>query len=219
MIVSSMGDHVHVYASGTASALSLDGQPSVELPAEGADFSSVAAGAHELVLTQGGEEYKLAIEVMAAPALNAFVESGQNVGTLVVVTGQDKSSVSLNGKALQQETRGGQLRIANLEPKEYVVRVVQARLSGCSRTEDPHSQRPAGKACLWLASRSPHGFAQHPGRPRRSHGFRRPDYRGNRTARWHAHPSTIAPGDHVIELRKDRFKSKQFKKHFVVGTP
>jgi hypothetical protein len=31
--------------------------------------------------------------------------------------------------------------------------------------------------------------------------------------------STIAPGDHVIELRKDRFKPRQIKKHFVVGAP
>jgi hypothetical protein len=31
--------------------------------------------------------------------------------------------------------------------------------------------------------------------------------------------SAIAPGDHVIEFRKDRFKAKQIKKHFVVGTP
>jgi hypothetical protein len=31
--------------------------------------------------------------------------------------------------------------------------------------------------------------------------------------------SAVAPGDHVIELRKDRFKPKQIKKHFVVGTP
>ena len=31
--------------------------------------------------------------------------------------------------------------------------------------------------------------------------------------------STIAPGDHVIELRKDRFRPRQIKKHFVAGTP
>jgi hypothetical protein len=31
--------------------------------------------------------------------------------------------------------------------------------------------------------------------------------------------STIPPGDHVIELRSDRFKPKQIKKHFAVGTP
>src|SRR6202012_2808705 len=99
--------------------LSLDGQPPLDLPAEGAELSSVAAGAHELTVSRGGEQYKLAIEVASTPALSAFVESGQNVGTLVVVTGQDKSRIFLNGKALDQQTRGGQLRIANLEPKEY----------------------------------------------------------------------------------------------------
>ncbi|MGH9496159.1 MAG: hypothetical protein ACRD3B_14265, partial [Candidatus Sulfotelmatobacter sp.] len=31
--------------------------------------------------------------------------------------------------------------------------------------------------------------------------------------------STIAPGDHTIELRSDRFKTKQLKKHFAVGAP
>jgi hypothetical protein len=31
--------------------------------------------------------------------------------------------------------------------------------------------------------------------------------------------STITPGDHTIELRNDRFKPKQIKKHFAVGTP
>ena len=31
--------------------------------------------------------------------------------------------------------------------------------------------------------------------------------------------SSVSPGDHVIELRKDRFKARQIKKHFVAGTP
>jgi hypothetical protein len=31
--------------------------------------------------------------------------------------------------------------------------------------------------------------------------------------------ATISPGDHTVELRKDRYKSKQLKKHFAVGTP
>jgi hypothetical protein len=30
--------------------------------------------------------------------------------------------------------------------------------------------------------------------------------------------STVNPGDHVVELRKDRFKPKQIRKHFVIGT-
>jgi hypothetical protein len=30
--------------------------------------------------------------------------------------------------------------------------------------------------------------------------------------------ASINPGDHVVELRKDRFKPRQIKKHFIVGT-
>jgi hypothetical protein len=29
--------------------------------------------------------------------------------------------------------------------------------------------------------------------------------------------SSVSPGDHTVELRKDRFKPRQFKKHFVAG--
>jgi len=30
--------------------------------------------------------------------------------------------------------------------------------------------------------------------------------------------ATVNPGDHTIEIRKDRFKAKQIKRHFVVGS-
>jgi len=30
--------------------------------------------------------------------------------------------------------------------------------------------------------------------------------------------STVSPGDHTIELRKERFKSRQFKERFVMGS-
>ena len=219
VIVSSMGDHVHVYASDTAAKLSLDGQSFLDVPAEGADLSSVAAGAHELVLSHGGEQYKLAIEVTAAPAVSAFVESGQNVGTLVVVTGQDKSRVFLNGKALPQETRGGQLRIANLEPKEYVVRVVKPGFQDAPDQMIRIRKGEQGRLVFGLLPVPHMAVLNIQGGPagatvlidQTPAGTVQPD--GTLTL------SAVAPGDHVIELRKDRFKAKQIKKHFVVGTP
>src|SRR5581483_7510581 len=123
MAVLTMGDRLLIYTSFVGGKISLDGKPPADLPIEGLELTSLAAGSHELVVTQNGDEYKLGIETTPNPALNIFVESGQNVGTLVVVTGQDKAKVFLNGKALNQQTRGGQLHIPNLEPKEYVVRV------------------------------------------------------------------------------------------------
>jgi hypothetical protein len=219
VVVSTMGDHVHVYSSDARAKLSLDGQPPVDLAAEGTDLSSVAAGAHELTLSRAGEQYKLEIEVTAVPSLTAFVESGQNVGTLVVVTGQDKSRVFLNGKALPQQTQGGQLRIANLAPKEYSVRVDKPGYQDAPEQKIRIRKGEQGRLVfgllpvLHMASLIIQGAP--PGATvlidQASAGTVQPD--GTLTL------STIAPGDHVIDLRKDRFKSRQIKKHFVVGTP
>jgi hypothetical protein len=218
-VVSSMGDHMHVYSSDAGAKLSLDGQPTIDIPAEGADLTSVTPGAHELTISRGGEQYKLAIEVTAAPVLNAFVESGQNVGTLVVVTGQDKSRVFLNGKALPQETRGGQLRVANLEPKEYVVKVSKSGYQDAPEQKIRIRKGEQGRLVFGLFPVPRTATLILQGGPpgatvlidQANAGTVQPD--GTLTV------SAVVPGDHVVELRKDRFKPKQFKKHFVVGTP
>jgi tetratricopeptide (TPR) repeat protein len=218
VVVSSIGDHVHVYSSDATAKLSFDGRPAVDLSTAGADLTSVAAGAHELTVTHGGEEYKLSIEVAAAPALTAFVESGQNVGTLVVVTGQDKSLVFVNGKALPQATKGGQLRIANLEPKEYTVRVEKAGFQDVPEQKIRIRKGEQGRLVFGLLP-VPHmaSLSIQGGPPgamvlidHANVGAVQPD--GTLTI------SSVAPGDHVIEVLKDRFKPRQIKKHFVGGT-
>src|SRR5579862_4680923 len=219
VIVSSMGDHMHVYASDSAAKLSVDAQAPVDIPADGVDLSSLTAGAHELTISRSGEEYKLSVDVTASPALNAFVESGQNVGSLVVVTGQDKTKVFLNGKGIEQQTQGGQLRIANLEPKEYVVRVTKPGFQDVADQKIRIRKGQQGRLVFGLlpvphmaslvVQGGPAGAAVFVDQV--SAGTVAPDGSLNLVA--------ISPGDHVIELRKDRFKPRQIKKHFVVGTP
>ncbi len=219
VVVSSMGDHVHVYASDVSAKLSLDGQPPADLTAAGVDFLSLTAGTHELTVSHAGENYKLQIEVAAAPALTAFVESGQNVGTLVVVTGQDKSRVFLNGKALPQLTERGQLRIANLVPKEYVVRVQKDGFQDVAEQKIRIRKGDQGKLVFGLLP-APHmaSLTIQGGPPgatvlidQVTVGTVEPD--GTLTL------SSITPGDRVIELRKDHFRARQIRKHFVAGTP
>jgi serine/threonine protein kinase len=219
IVVGSMGGHVHVYSSDSNAKLMIDGQPPADLTANGLDLPSVAAGSHELTLIHGGDQYKLPIEVDATAALAAFLESGQNVGTLLVVSGQDKTKVFLNGKALPQLTRGGQLRIANLEPKDYSVRVSKSGYEDVA--EQKIKIRKGEQARLVfnlqpvvsMGSLSIHGAL--PGATvlidQISTGTVQPDGSFNF--------SSVAPGDHVIELRKDRFKPRQIKKHFAAGSP
>ena len=217
VVVASTSDHLHVYTSDSAARLSLDGQAPLDITQDGLDLPSVAAGAHELTLSQGNDQYKLDIEVAATPALTTFLESGQNVGTLLVVTGQDKTKVFLNGKAVAETSRGGQLRIPNLEPKDYVVRVFK---NGFLELPDQSIRIRKGEQSRisfnlqpvpHLASLSIQGAA--PGTTvlldQAAIGTVQPDGTLN--------VSTINPGDHVVELRKDRFKPRQFKKHFVAG--
>ncbi len=219
VVVSSMGDHVHVYASDVSAKLSLDGQPPVDLTAAGVDLPGLAAGAHELNVSHAGENYKLPIDLAAAPAVTAFVESGQNVGTLLVVTGQDKSRVFLNGKALPQLTERGQLRIANLEPKEYAVRVAKDGFQDVPEQKIRIRRGDQGKLVFGLLP-VPHmaSLTIQGGPPgatvlidQLTAGTVQPD--GTLTL------SSISPGDHVIELRKDRFRARQIRKHFAAGAP
>jgi hypothetical protein len=144
-------------------------------------------------------------------------ESGHNMGTLIVVAGQDDARVFLNGKLQRQLTQAGQLRLPNLELKDYVVQVSK------SGFEDPPQQtiriRKGEEAKLIfnlqlqprLASLTIQGGA--PGTTvlvdQTVVGIVQPD--GTLSV------SSINSGDHTLELRKERFRARQFKKHFAVG--
>ncbi len=144
-------------------------------------------------------------------------ESSSNLGTLVVVAGQDNASVFLNGKLQRQLTQAGQLRLPNLELKNYVVQVTK------SGFQDPPQQqiqiRKGEQARLvFNLQPQPHlaSLTIQDGAPgttvfvdQASVGSIQPD--GTLSV------STINPGDHTVELRKDRFKPRQFKKHFAAG--
>jgi tetratricopeptide (TPR) repeat protein len=145
------------------------------------------------------------------------VQSTHNLGTLLIIAGQDDAKVFLNGKLQPQLTRAGQLRLPNLELKDYVVQVSK------SGFQDPPQQkiriRNTDPAKLVfnlqpqpsLASLTIQGAA--PGTTvfvdQTQVGTIQPD--GTLSI------STVNPGDHTVELRREKFKPRQFKKHFVVG--
>jgi len=153
-------------------------------------------------------------------------ESGHNLGTLLVVAGQDDAKVFLNGKLQRQLTQAGQLRLPNLELKDYVVQVSK------SGFQDPPQQRihiRNGEPATLVFNLQPKNLQPQPrlasltiqgGAPGTTVlvdqtlvGTIQPD--GTLSV------STVNPGDHTVELRrdrdKDRFKPRQFQKHFVAG--
>jgi hypothetical protein len=217
VVVSSMTDHLHVYSSDSSVKVSLDGQTPLDVPQDGLDLTSVSVGGHQLAVTRGSDVYKLDIEAGATPTLSTFLESGQDMGTLLVITGQDNAKVFLNGKLQRKPTAGGQLRIPNLELNDYVVRVSK---SGFQDLPEQKIRIRKGEQAKVIFNLQPMVISSSltiqggvPGATvlidQTPVGTVRSD--GTLTV------ATVKPGDHTVELRKERFKPRQIKKHFSLG--
>jgi hypothetical protein len=218
MVVGNMGSRVHVYCSEPDAEISLDGQQSSKLSQAGVELQDVAAGPHDLLIQYAGDQYKLAIDVGQGPTLTTFLESGKNIGTLLVETHEDGVKVFLNGKAQPKLTRDGQLLIPNLVPKEYVIAVDKP---GFQETAPERTVIRKGEQSAVMFSLKPvPRFASlsirggYPGTQvfldDKPVGTVQPD--GTLSLQ------SITPGDHAIMLRKDRFVTKQLQRRFIAGS-
>ena len=141
--------------------------------------------------------------------------SAANVGTLLIVTGEDDARIALNGQLQAQLTQSGQLRLANLEPKDYVVQVSKSgfqepaaqtiRIRKAEESKLVFNLQPQPRAASLII----HGGA--PGTAvlvdQKLVGTIQPD--GNLSV------SSINAGDHTVELSKEGFKPRQFKQQFL----
>ena len=217
VVVSNHGSRVHVYCSDPAARLSLDGRAAAAMGENGWELPQVSLATHELALIHGQDQYKLVVDVGATPSLAAFLESGRNIGTLVIVTGEDKARVYLNGQLQKGTTQGGQLRIPNLEPKDYVVTVSKAGFQDLPPQKVRVRKGEQAKLSFSLQP-VPHlaSLSMQGGTPG-AQVLIDQVVAGLVQADGTFSLATITPGDHTIELHKDRFKPKRLQKHFVAG--
>jgi hypothetical protein len=218
VIVAGRGDRLHVNCSDPSARVSLDAQTSIAVTDQGADLGPVAPGPHQLTVSLGHDEYKLDVDAGPAPALSTFLQSGQNIGTMLILTGQDKARVLLNGKLQPGSTgQNGQLRIANLEPGEYTVRVFKSGFQDAAEQKIRIRKGQQGKlnfslqpiphfAALRIQGGTPGAVVSIDQQPV-----------GTVQADGTLSLPAVNPGDHVVELRKDRFRPRQATKHFVAG--
>jgi hypothetical protein len=218
VVVSNSANHLHVYYSEAHAKVSLDNQPDAEMGSDGIDISNVAPGAHQLNLSQGSDHHSVAIDVGTAPSLSAFVLSDQNIGTVLVVTGEDDVQIYLNNQLQKKTTKGGQLRIPNLAPKGYTIRVAKngfqspPEQQATIRKGDSTKLNFALTPFLHAASLSIDGVAT--GTSVLLDGV----VIGTQQAEGRFRFPSVAAGEHAIELRKERFNPKVLHKHFVAGS-
>ncbi|MFZ0287429.1 MAG: protein kinase, partial [Terriglobales bacterium] len=218
VVVGNLGNRLQVSASDPTVKLTLDGQPPAEMSQNGWPFTSVTPGSHELILVQGSSQYKLDVDAGPTPTLNTFLESGRNVGTLVVVTGEDKVHVFLNGQPQKETTHGGQLRISDLEPQDYVVKVSKNGFQDLPEQKVRIRKGEERKLAFNLQPLPRFGTLSIQGGPPGAQVLIDQLPAGTVQSNGSFTAPNITPGDHVVELRKDRFKPKRLQKRFAVGT-
>ncbi len=157
------------------------------------------------------------VTLKVSPKDQPPAESGRILGTLIVVAGQDDARVFLNGELQRQLTQAGQLRLPNLELKDYVVQVSK------SGFQDPPQQKiriRKGEESRLIFNLQPQprlaSLTIQGGAPGTTVLVDQ-TLVGTIQRDGTLSVTTVDPGDHTVELRNDGFKPRQFKKHFVVG--
>jgi tetratricopeptide (TPR) repeat protein len=144
-------------------------------------------------------------------------ESTPKVGALLVAAGQDGARVFLNGKLQPQLTQAGQLRLPNLEPKDYVVQVSKTGF------QDPPPQAirirkgEQGKLVFDLQPQPRLASLTIQGGDPGTTVLVDQTLVGTVQPDGTLFVSTVSAGNHTVELRKERFKPRQFKERFVGG--
>lgn len=155
-----------------------------------------------------------------APVDQPPAESAHKVGALLVATNQDGASVFLNGKLQPQVTQSGQLRLPNLEPRDYVIQVSK---SGFQDLPPQKIRIRKGEEAKVVFNLQPQPPPQHLASLTIQGGAPGTTVLIDRALVGTIQPdgalfvSPVNPGNHTIELRRERFKPRQFKKLFVVG--
>ncbi len=128
VIVSSFGNNARVAASSGPVKLTMNGQPQADASPGGVDLQGFQPGAVELAVGEGPTLKTMQETFTATPALTVFLRPEKaapgmgNLGTLLVVTGEDDVRVFVNNREQKTRTARGQLRVPT-PPGKVQVRV------------------------------------------------------------------------------------------------
>jgi hypothetical protein len=219
VVVSNSANHLHVYYNDPHAKVSLDGQLEVEIGNDGVDIPNAAPGPHQLSLSQGSDRHNVAVDVSVAPTLAAFLISDQDIGTLLVATGEGDAQVYLNNQLQKKTTnKDGELRIPNLAPKNYTVRVAKNGFQNPQEQQISIRKGDLAKVNFTLAPVQHAASLAIDGLAAGTSVLLDGIVVGTQQADGKFRFPSVSPGDHVIELHRDRFNPKILHKHFAASS-
>jgi len=217
VLVSSVGSQARVFTSAGPVKLAVNGQPEGDAGPAGVDLKNFHPGADEIVVGDGKDQHSLNESFTPGPMLTAFFKSDLNIGTLVVATSEDDVRVFVNGKEYRRRTKNGQVRIPAIG--QVSVRVAKdgfqnepAQTADVKKGSEVRLEFKL-RALPQVSSLQIHGAT--PGAEvlldQKNVGAVGSD--GNFIY------STVAPGDHTIDLRRDQYTPKHLQRSFKAGQP
>ena len=220
VVIGNLASRVKVYCSEPGAEVSLDEQPPAKVSPEGLELPQVPLGTHQLLVKNAGDQYRLSIDTGSSPALTTFLQSGNNIGTLLVTASEDGAQVFLNGRPQKLLTRGGggRLRIPNLEPKEYMISVAKPGFQDVAPQKIVIRKGEQSSVNFNLVPIPRFASLSIRGAPSGAQVLLDDKAMGTILPDGTLRLENISPGDHVITLRKDRFEAKRLQKRFVAGS-
>jgi hypothetical protein len=129
IVVASFGNNARLATSSGPLKLTLNGQPQGDASPGGVDLQGFQPGSAEIAVGEGPTLKTMQETFGSAPALTVFLRPEKagpaalgDMGTLIVVTGEDDVRVFVNNKEQKKHTARGQLRIPT-PPGKVAVRI------------------------------------------------------------------------------------------------
>jgi len=215
VLVSSLGSKAHVVTNGGPWKLSLNGQAQADASPAGVDLNNFQPGVDEIVLGEGRDQRNMKESFGPAPMLTAFLKSDLNIGTLIISTGEDDVRVFLNNKEFTRKTQRGQVRVQTIGAVNVRVakdgfeslppQTAEVKKGSEVRVEFKMQALPQ-LAILQIRGATPGAEVL---LDDKSIGTVGDD--GGLTS------SGVKPGDHTVELRRERFMPKRLQRSFRAG--
>ena len=217
VLVASLGSQARVVTNSGPMKLTVNGQPESDAGPDGVDLKTFQPGVDEIVVGDGQDARNMKESFGPAPMLTAFLKSDLNIGTLIVSTGEDGVKVYVNDKEQRRKTVKGQVRLQTIG--NVSVRVAKDGFqSEAAQTAEVKKGAEVRLEFKLKALPQVAGLQIRGGTPGAevfvdgsSVGTVGTD--GNFTYQ------TVSPGDHAVELRRDGYTTKSFRRSFKAGTP
>jgi hypothetical protein len=216
VVVASFASQARVTTGPGSFKLAANGQAQADATPAGVDLSGYQPGVSELVLGEGNDQRNMKENYTPAPALTVFLKSDQNIGTLIVATGEDDVQVFLNNRPYGGRTKRGEVRIRSAVGRVSVrvakdgfeappPRVAEVKKGGETRLEFALKAQPQF-ATLQIRGGTPGADVLVDQRPVGAVGAD-----GS-----FSHGSVLA-GARVVELRLSQHVPKRFEREFRAG--